>query len=290
MKPVLLGLILLFSAVVAVGQDPPTLRIVTENPNLPSELYYGEVKVKPLRLRPGTTTLITFNDNDAFVQQHYVDFLRRFPEPAGFQGWMNILSNCNNEGHLGSTDPSCDRVEVSSAFYRSPEFQERGYFVYRFYDASLGRKPLYAEFTPDMNQVSGFLTSEEQEAAKVAFIQEFMNRPEFVNKYNNLGNDQYVAELLATAGLPGHPSAGTWVNALDGGSKTKAQVLREFIESSEVNNKFFNRAFVVMQYFGYLRRDPDALYQDWMTLLNETGNYRTMIFGFVYSPEYRNRY
>ena len=52
------------------GQSPPTLRIVTETPSLPSELFYGDVKVKPLRVRPGTNPpqFITIADNDFFVQ------------------------------------------------------------------------------------------------------------------------------------------------------------------------------------------------------------------------------
>jgi hypothetical protein len=73
---------------------PPTLRIVTETPNLPSELYYGDVKVKPLRYRPGTNTLITINDYDFFIQQQYVDFLKRFPEAEGMQFYLNMLNGC----------------------------------------------------------------------------------------------------------------------------------------------------------------------------------------------------
>ena len=45
-----------------LAQGPPTLRIVTESPDLPSELFYGNVKVKPLRLRPGTHVVITIRD------------------------------------------------------------------------------------------------------------------------------------------------------------------------------------------------------------------------------------
>ena len=74
------------------SQSPPTLRIVTETPGLPSELFYGDIKVKPLRLRPGTNTVITIADYDFFIQQQYIDFLRRFPEPAGLQFYLDILN------------------------------------------------------------------------------------------------------------------------------------------------------------------------------------------------------
>ena len=61
-------------------------------------------------------------------------------------------------------------------------------------------------------------------------------------------------------------------------------------ESQEVGSKFYNKAFVAMQYFGYLRRDPDILYLNWIDTLNQTGDYRTMVNGFVNSIEYRQRF
>jgi hypothetical protein len=77
---------------------------------------------------------------------------------------------------------------------------------------------------------------------------------------------------------------------LAAGRKTRAQILREVIESNEVDRKYFNQAFVVMQYFGYLRRDPDILYLEWVKTIDSTGDYRTMINGFMNSAEYRKRF
>src|SRR5207253_11213105 len=77
-----------------------------------------------------------------FVRQQYLDFLGREPDPPGFAGWVNTINNCP------ASDTSCDRIHVSEMFYRSAEFQERGYFAYRFYSAALGRKPDFAEFMP----------------------------------------------------------------------------------------------------------------------------------------------
>jgi hypothetical protein len=68
-------------------------------------------------------------------------------------------------------------------------------------------------------------------------------------------------------------------------------VLRAVVESAEVYNRFYNRAFVAMQYFGYLRRNPDeAGYTEWVRVLETTGDFRHMIFGFIYSVEYRARF
>jgi hypothetical protein len=220
-----------------------------------------------------------------FVHQHYVDFLNREPDPGGFSGWQNILNNC------ASGDSRCDRIEVSSAFFRSEEFQARGYFAYRFY-STLGRVPHYTEFMPDLAKVSGFVTADQLEARKAALVQEFMARPEFAARYDHLTTPaSYVDGLLQTVGLPNHPSRATWINGLTNNSISRAQLLRALTESSELYTKYFNEAFVVMQYFGYLRRDPDILYLEWIQTMNQTGgDYRIMINGFMNSAEYRQRF
>ncbi|HKR02242.1 MAG TPA: DUF4214 domain-containing protein [Pyrinomonadaceae bacterium] len=285
MKFAVILLLVVLTAVTAFGQSAPTLRIVTEDPNLPSDLYYGDLKVKPLRLRPGTNQRITIDDSDFFIQQHYIDFLGRMPEPGGFQAWMDILTKCP-QGSI-----ACDRVEVSSAFYRSEEFQARRYFVYRFYSTAFARVPLYAEFIPDARRVSGFQNDQQLEASKVAFINDFMARAEFRNKYDALTDPSaYVNALVNTAGVT-LSNKQQLIDGLTAGTMSRAQVLRSIAESSQVYNKYYNEAFVVMQYHGYLRRDPDISYLQWIQTMNSNGgDYRVMINGFVNSLEYRNRF
>jgi Domain of unknown function (DUF4214) len=280
--------VVFITAVGVFGQTPqepgPTLRIVTEDPNLPSDLYYGDIKVKPLRLRPGTNQVVTIDDKDFFVQQHYIDFLGRMPEPSGLRDWVAILTNC------APNDTSCDRIEVSSGFYRSPEFQERGYYAYRFYSVALGRKPDFNEFMPDLRRVSGFQTPEQLEASRWALADAWMLRADFQQRYGSITDPTaYVKALEATAGVT-LSNESALIADLAAGRKTRAQVLRAIVDSAEVYQRYFTQAFVVMQYFGYLRRDPDALYLDWIRTLNETGDYRRMINGFVNSTEYRNRF
>ena len=218
-----------------------------------------------------------------FVRQHYIDFLGREPDPAGFAAWQNTINTCPQ----GNT--TCDRVHVSGNFFQSPEFQARGYFVYRFYPVAFGRKPDYAEFIPDLAGVSGFLSDAQLEAAKVAFVNDFMTRPAFIATYNGLSDTQYVDTLLATAAVTS-PHRDFWIAALGNGTRTRATVLRDISESPEVYNKYYNQAFVVMQYFGYLRRDPDASYLNWIQVLDSTNEPRGMINGFVNSAEYFLRF
>lgn len=86
---------------------------------------------------------------------------------------------------------------------------------------------------------------------------------------------------------------------MQSGQLTPAQTLRAFVEQKVVWDTYFYRAFVAMQYFGYLRRDPDdAGYNDWVRVLTygdgpsgiQAGDYHHLIFGFVYSVEYRERF
>jgi len=218
-----------------------------------------------------------------FVRQQYVDFLKREPDPPGLAAWLTLLNNCL------PGDTSCDRIHVSSAFFQSPEFQGRGYFLYRFYNVAFGRKPDFDEFEHDMGYVSGFRTDADLEMGKINFMRDFMARPAFRSKYNSINNTQFVDTLLAEAGVT-HPARDFWITALNNGSRARYEVMRELVESTQVYQKYYNQAFVVMQYFGYLRRQPDALYLNWIDHLDATGDSRSMIDGFINSQEYRNRF
>jgi hypothetical protein len=276
---------------------------------------------------PASTT-ITIVDNDGnpnadnpflsnafFVRQQYLDFLLREPDTAGYNDWLNVLNGCGpGQGWLGS-DPSCDRVQVSSGFFRSPEFGEKGYWIYRFYEASLGRRPQFAEFMSEMRRLSGLMTDAEQETRRADFISRFMQLPEFTNNFTGLTDSAHAAQFIAkleqigrvtlpaTATTdPGQPpqyGRQELIDKMASGQFTAAQTLRAFIEQKVVWDAYFYRAFVAMQYFGYLRRDPEAAgYDDWVDVLTNgrasagvaPGDYRHLIFGFVYSIEYRERF
>jgi len=246
-------------------------------------------------LGPQTTATINILDNENangmnpidntnfFVRQHYLDFLGREPDPIGFAGWVQTLTNC------GPGNTNCDRITVSEDFFHSEEFQTRGYLIYRFYPVSFGRIPKYAEFAPDIARVSGFMTDAQLEAAKLAFIADFMARPEFAANYNSLSNQNYIDTLLSMAGVV-LPNRQALIDGLNNNTLTRAQILRQIVESAEVSQKFSNQAFVVMEYFGFLRRDPDALYLNWISTLDGGASSRTMVNGFLNSLEYRQRF
>ena len=247
---------------------------------------------------------LTINDNDAapaaqnpidgipfFVTQQYIDFLGRLPDATGFANWVATLNGCPNGGFGEFDNPGCDRVHVSAGFFLSTEFQGRGYFAYRFYEVALDRRPTYAEFVPDMAQVGGPQSPESEVLSKAAYTEAWTQRPEFKTRYDALSNQAYV-DALETNAEVALPNKAALVAALNAGQMTRGEVLRSIVETQAVFDKFFNRAFVSMQYFGYLRRDPDTVgFNNWLNTLNaDPSNFRHMIFGFLFSTEYRQRF
>jgi len=261
----------------------------------------GPVGVNLAAPNPATITIV---DNDTtpatqnpidgvtpFITQQYIDFLGRLPDPIGLANWTATLGNCPNNGVGEFDNPDCDRVHVSAGFFLSDEFRGRGYFAYKFYEVGFDRRPTYAEFVPDMALVGGAQSPQSEVISKQIYMIAFVQRQEFKNRYDALSNSAYVDALELNAEVTLTNKAAL-VAALDGNQKTRAQVLREIVELQSVTDKFFIRAFVAMQYFGYLRRDPDTIgYDNWVTTLTaDPSNFRHMIFGFIYSDEYRHRF
>jgi hypothetical protein len=218
-----------------------------------------------------------------FVRQHYMDFLGREPDPASI-GWNNQINNCV------PLQPSCDRLSVSQGIYNSPEFKDRGYFIYKFFATALGRKPTYDEFVLDRARVSGFQTDAELEQSKLDFISDFMNRAEFHAIYDSQNTNRSFVETILFRAQMTYSNKENLILSMDGGFITRAGALRAIAESGEANNRFLVESTIVMHYFGYLRRDPDAAYQDWINIFNQTGDSRNVTNGFVNSQEYRNRF
>jgi subtilisin family serine protease len=251
-----------------------------------------------------STSTVTINDNDNapstqnpidgvefFVTQQYIDFLGRLPDSVGFANWVDTLGNCPQGGFGENLNPGCDRVHVSSGFFFSAEFQGRGYFAYRFYEVALDRRPTYAEFVPDMAIVGGPQSPESEVLSKATYTEAWTQRTEFKTRYDALSNQDYVDALQANSEVP-VSNRQALIDALNGGQMTRGEVLRNIVESQAVADKFFNRALVTMQYFGYLRRDPDSIgFQNWLDTINaDPSNTRHMIFGFLFSTEYRQRF
>jgi glucose/arabinose dehydrogenase len=228
-----------------------------------------------------------------FVRQHYLDFLNREADSGGLGYWSNQIDIC-------ASDPQCihsRRVGVSAAFFIETEFQETGFFVVRMYRAGLGRRPSLAEFVRDRTRL---VVGTNLETEKLAYALDFVQRPEFSGRFPLAqGASAFVdalIEAVRTADLDlGNRRAEllTEYNSGSNQSDSRARTLRRLIDFDEYRAAEFNGAFVLAQYFGYLRRNPEeGGYQFWLDVLNNRvpNNYRSMVCAFITSGEYQQRF
>jgi hypothetical protein len=258
------------------------------------------------------------DDSQFFVTQHYRDFLNREPDASGLAFWVNEITSCG----INAQCIQVKRVNVSAAFFLSIEFQETGYLVYRFYKAAYGNLPgapvpvKLNEFLPDTQQIGQDVVvgapdwQAKLEENKKAFAAAFVTRSRFTLAYaTSLTPTQFVDALYANAEVTSPPSAerSAAINEFGGAGNTsdaaaRGRALRRVAENSTLGQQELNRAFVLMQYFGSLRRNPNDApeaglnfdgYNFWLNKLNQfNGNFvdAEMVKAFITSGEYRQRF
>jgi YVTN family beta-propeller protein len=259
-------------------------------------------------------TSSTSNASDAtpfFVSRHYSDFLARDPDASGLQFWTNDIESC------GSSDACREvhRVNVSAAFFLSIEFKETGYLVYRAYKASFGDLPgkpvpvTFQQLMTDTQRVGRNVVvnqgnwQQQLETNKQSFFLGWVQRPAFVARYAGMSAADFVDTLNQnTGGVLSADERNTLVNQLGANNTTagRAAIVRAVAENATLQQREINKAFVLMQYFGYLRRNPDdppdadfTGYNSWLTKLNAfNGNFvqAEMVKAFITSIEYRQRF
>ena len=278
---------------------------------------------------PSTTT-IQINDSEStsngpnpineaafFVRLQYIDFLNREPDESGLAFWRDQITSCGSD----QTCVEVKRINVSAAFFLSIEFQETGYLAYRMYKAAYGNltgKPVPVtlnEFLPDSQEIGrGVIVGTDGWAAmlennKAAFAQTFVLRQRFVNAYSsNMTPPQFVDKLFLRAGInPTVTERAALIMEFPSTTSTgdlsaRGRVLRRVAENGSLSQQELNNAFVLMQYFGYLRRNPNdwpessgnfSGYNFWLGKLNQfNGNFVSaeMVKAFLVSGEYRNRF
>jgi hypothetical protein len=264
---------------------------------------------KPALATP-TDQVNLIDDTQFFVQQQYRDFLNREPDASGLAFWTNEITSCGSNTQCVEVK----RINVSAAFFLSIEFQNSGYLVYRTYKAAFGNLPnkpvpvTREDMLPDMQEIgNGIIVNQgnweqQLELNKQAYFNEFVTREQFVTLYPmTITPEQFVDGLNANAGMVlSQTERDGLVSDLKASVKSRAQVLRAVAEDADLVKGEFNKAFVLMQYFGYLRRDPDSApdkdfsgFTFWLGKLNEFGgNYiqAEMVKAFLDSNEYRNRF
>lgn len=228
-----------------------------------------------------------------FVRQQYLDGLGREPDELGFNYWSDQILACGS-------DASCTRsrrIGVAAAFFIEPEGQQTSSFIYDLYAGALARQPLYGEYSNDRPQVVG---GANLDAAKTSFAQQFVGRAEFVSKYQQANTAaSFVDALLGNVQSSGVDLTGERANLIglyNLGTDmvaSRAAVVRSVADNTTFRQSQYNRAFVLTEYFAFLRRDIDqGGYNFWVNVLGngEAGNYRGMVCSFVTSREYQLRF
>jgi hypothetical protein len=287
------------------------------------------------------SAVLTINDNDAgkgptnpvdnprsFVQFNYYDFLARTPDPSGWDFWTNEITKCG-------TNVSCTevaRVNTSGAFFLSIEFQETGYLIERVYKVAYGDATAtsgtggphqlsvpvirFADFIRDTDLIQRNLIvlqpgwEQLLENNKKVYLDLFVRTTRFTQAYNpDMSVTEFVDRVNQNAGNVLSASERTTAinrfgtNPVDSNNfAARANTLRQIAEDADMVAAERNRAFVLMQFFGYLRRNPDDApeatrdysgYDFWLTKLNQSkGDYiaAELVKAFITSGEYRQRF
>jgi hypothetical protein len=261
----------------------------------------------------------SFN-TEFFVRQHYSDFLNRAADAPGLAFWKNQIDEC--------LSPECReirKINVSAAFFLAIEFQQTGYLVYKANQAAYNSHEFLKlrDFLADTQElgrgvVIGQPGAEAQlEANQQKFFLDFVSRPKFRNAAafpNSMTALQFIDKLLANTYDPRAAVSGSSLTSSERDAlisllsdsptslELRARVLRTVSENGLYSSRQSNKAFVLMQYFGYLRRNPPdqpeptlnyAGYNFWLNKLNQfNGNFvnAELVKAFLVSGEYRQRF
>jgi alpha-tubulin suppressor-like RCC1 family protein len=311
------------------GQEPTLSDPIATNPFVVTQTVTVKAKAWRTGFTPSSTVTGEYfvsaapnpiDDARVFARQQYLDFLGREPDPSGWDFWTNEITSCG-------TNQSCievKRINVSGAFFLSVEFQQTGYLVERVHKAAYGDKdgstlggaqmfkvPVIsrADLVVDQGFVGqGVIVGQPGWELKLAqntqlFYESFVTRAKFRTAFPPfaMSGADFVDKLNTNAGSPlSQAERNTLIAGYQNNDASRVQVLRAIVEHPNFVNAEYNRAFVLMQYFGYLQRNPfDAPdsdyggYEFWLNKLNQfNGNFvnAEMVKAFIISTEYRNRF
>ena len=254
-----------------------------------------------------------------FVRQQYKDFLGREPDEAGLAFWTHEIDQCMGDAQCREVK----RINVSAAFFLSIEHQNTGYLVERMYKTAYGdvteqstglvvpvirRSEYLADSAVIRNGIIVGVGNWQAaiEANKQAYAQAFVQRQRFTDAFPaSMTPAQFVDKLDQNAGGVLDATERTnLINELTANNTNagRASVLRKVAEDSDLDQREKSRAFVLMEYYGYLQRNPDDAPQAnlnfdgwnfWLNKLNQySGNFvqAEMVKAFISSDEYRRRF
>jgi hypothetical protein len=290
-----------------IGSGFPVVSVeVTALPNAPFGDYSiklqansGETAFVPgaLTIDPGVTSSLSnpVDDYRFFLAQHFADLLGRQPDQETFEKLSAQFSQCG----LRADCLRARRLDVATTLLTQNELPTSGLFLHALYSVGLGRRPHLTEYESDRKEIRNYNGGIED--ARLALVQAFVGRTEFEKKYPKTLNktefvDQILSAVLQGTDLDLKNQREAFLAISDGTSAGRAAVLAAISAQSNVLDSQYNQAFVLAQYFGYLRRDPDdSGFNFWVNVLKskplrDPDSARSMVCAFLTSTEYQNRF
>jgi hypothetical protein len=248
---------------------------------------YREALLRDAGKKSGGTRSI--DDPSFFVETQYQDFFNRKGDSEGVGFWTSKLLFCGK-------DKNCERVHrasVSASFLTAKEFDRSAFFLYRIYRTSLGRAPTYAEFKHDRAKIDSEFHLDE---TTLAFLKEWINRPEFKKKYSDLSSSGFVDALIANVKRSSNMDLvarrESLVKMSEGGAP-RYEILKQIVEDETFSNAERSPGYLTLAFFTYLHRDPDSGgFAYWQNRFNDDllDDFQPMVQAFIESEEYRLRF
>jgi len=290
-----------------IGTGLPVVSVeVTALPNAPFGDYSiklqansGETAFVPgaLTIDPGVVSSLSnpVDDYRFFLTQHFTDLLGRQPDQETLEKLSAQFSQCGSRVDC----LRARRLDVATALLTQHELPTTGLFLQTLYSVGLGRRPRLTEYESDRKEIRSYNGGIED--ARLALVQAFVQRPEFDQKYpKDLTKTEFVDRILSSVSQSTDLDLKNQREALlglsDGTSAGRAAILAAISAQSDVRDSQYNQAFVLVQYFGYLRREPDdSGFNFWVNVLKtkplrDPDSARSMVCAFLTSTEYQNRF
>jgi hypothetical protein len=252
----------------------------------------GETAYVPgaITIDPGVASSVVNPVDDArfFIAQQYADLTGREPDQTTLDKLTTQLAGCGSRADC----LRARRVEISTNLLLENELPNTGVFLYGLYSAGLGRPPRYAEFESDRAAIANH---------KSEFAAAFVERAEFKKKYPATMKpaefvDSLITLLAQSSGVDLGSERSLLISLLDDSANGRAVVLARLASDQRVVDANYNQALVLLQYFSYLRRNPDDVaYNSWVSTLKskplrDPEAARSLVCNFLNSAEYQNRF
>lgn len=227
--------------------------------------------------------------------------------PAIYRSSSITIYDARKPPHQSSPETSPAPRELASLIERDPfsllvEFPGTSFFVYRLCQASYGRMPRRTEFMTGMTLLGrGVFVGapgwdDQLDKNRASVLLDWMNSREFRQRHDGQSNAEFVDALMKNSGTDLSASErDALVKDLDAQKQSRPAALKRIVEDQDFYAREFNNAYVLVHFFGYLRRNPDDApdfdlkgFTFWRNRLNSWGDYRTISRAFIESDEYRN--